>query len=80
MSLPAGQRRFTIREYLELEEKAVERHEFHDGEILAMSGGTHEHAHISSNFLISLGLQLREKGNRCYPLDSNSRVQHFRQK
>jgi Uma2 family endonuclease len=74
MSLPAEQRRFTIREYLELEEKAVERHEFHDGEILAMSGGTHAHLHVSSNFLISLGLQLRAKGNRCYPLDSNARV------
>jgi Uma2 family endonuclease len=35
--------------YLELEEDAVDRHEFLDGEIVAMAGGTPEHNEIALN-------------------------------
>jgi hypothetical protein len=38
MGLPAAERRYSIREYFQMEEKAEVRHEFHDGEILAMAG------------------------------------------
>ena len=39
MTVPVEKRRYTIAEYLAMDEKATDRHEFHDGEILAMSGG-----------------------------------------
>jgi Uma2 family endonuclease len=72
MGLPVEKHRYTIAEYLHLEEKATERHEFHEGEILAMSGGTYRHSRINMDFGIALGIRL--KGHPCHPLDSNMRV------
>lgn len=72
MSMPAEQHRHTVAEYLQLEEKASDRHEYWDGEILAMSGGTYAHAKVSTNIVVALGLRLR--GQRCSPLDANMRV------
>ena len=37
-------------EYLSLEEKAVDKHEYRDGEIVTMTGGTTNHNQISLNF------------------------------
>jgi len=62
----------TIAEYLEMEEKSAERHEFHDGEILAMSGGTFDHAGLSTN--MSSALHARLRGKPCQVRDSNMRV------
>ena len=59
-------------EYLAPEEKATDRDEFHDGEILAMSGGTYPHSRTNTNPLETLGI--RQGGTPCKPLDSNVRV------
>ncbi len=72
MTVPVEKHRHTIEEYLRLEEKALDRHEFHDGEILAMSGGTYRHSRINTNTLVELATRL--KGKPCHPLDSNMRV------
>jgi Uma2 family endonuclease len=72
MGLPVEKTRYTIQEYLRFEEKATERHEFHDGEILAMSGGTYAHSRINMN--VGGLLHARLKGHPCHPLDSNMRV------
>ena len=44
MGVPHAKPRHTIAEYLRLEALATEKHEFHDGEILAMSGGAPDHS------------------------------------
>ncbi len=62
-------KRYTIAEYLAMEELAVERHEFHDGEILAMSGGTLEHSAIAANIIRELGYALKEKPCRVFTSD-----------
>ncbi|MBV8780002.1 MAG: Uma2 family endonuclease [Phycisphaerae bacterium] len=72
MTMSAEKHRYTIAEYLKMEETATDRHEYHDGEILAMSGGTYRHSRINTNLLVALGNRLR--GNPCEPLDSNMRV------
>jgi Uma2 family endonuclease len=72
MTVPVEKRRYTIAEYLAMEEKAADRHEFHDGEIVAMSGGTYAHSCIVSNINRFLGNRL--EGKPCRPLDSNMRV------
>ena len=72
MTVPVEKRRYTIAEYLAMEEKATDRHEFHAGEILAMSGGTYRHSRTNTNLLVALGTRLR--GTPCEPLDSNMRV------
>ncbi|MDB5297313.1 MAG: hypothetical protein JWO31_3296 [Phycisphaerales bacterium] len=72
MALPAEKRRYTVTEYLEREEKALDRHEFHDGEILAMSGGTYVHGQINSNVTRALGNRLG--GTGCTVVGSDVRV------
>jgi Uma2 family endonuclease len=66
--------RYTYREYLALEESANVRHEFFDGEIYAMAGGTPEHAAICANVTTSLNVQLRGKGCRVHSSDLRIRV------
>jgi Uma2 family endonuclease len=68
---PQGHR-FTIREYLELEAISVQRHEYFDGEIVAMAGGTPQHSLI----IMNVGGELRQrlKGSSCRVYDSNLRV------
>ena len=45
---------YTIQEYLEMENAALEKHEFYKGEIFAMSGASARHNVISANIFISL--------------------------
>ena len=71
-AVPAPRPHVTIAEYLEFEETATERHEFHNGEVLAMSGGSPEHSEISTNTIIAVGNALR--GKPCRNYDSNLRV------
>ena len=59
-------------EYLELERAADERHEFHDGEILAMSGGSLEYSLITANLVGEMRNAL--KGKPCRVAESNLRV------
>jgi len=48
----ATKTRFTPNEYRVIEETAEERHEYCNGEILAISGGSEVHRAIACNFLI----------------------------
>lgn len=57
-------RRYTLEEYLELDEQSEARLEFHDGEIFDMSGGSIEHCGIEMNLAYVLATQVRERGCR----------------
>jgi Uma2 family endonuclease len=48
-------KRWTAAEYLEFEASAVERHEFVDGIVYAMVGGTDRHNLISGDLFLALG-------------------------
>ena len=50
-------RRYTFEEYLELESNSEQKHEFLDGEVLAMSGASYPRVQISGNILHYLRLQ-----------------------
>jgi Uma2 family endonuclease len=62
----------TLEEYFRFERTALEKHEFRDGQIIAMSGGTYEHSLIIANTIGELRQQL--KGKPCKVADSNLRV------
>lgn len=62
----------TISEYLARERDALEKHEYRDGEVVAMSGGSVRHSLISANVVGELGNRL--KGKPCRAFDSNLRV------
>ncbi|NEP59784.1 MAG: Uma2 family endonuclease [Symploca sp. SIO2G7] len=70
---------YTLEEYRSLEETAQERHEYHNGEVLAMTGGTLEHSAISGNIHALLKSALRK--TRFKPFNSDLRIwipQHCR--
>jgi Uma2 family endonuclease len=69
MTLPATKPRHSIADYLLREEAAATKHEFHDGEILAMSGGSPDHALVAANFIRALGNRLSGKPCRVYTSD-----------
>jgi Uma2 family endonuclease len=66
--------RYSLADYLSVEEMSAVKHEFLDGEIFAMAGGTPEHAAISAAVLMLLGSQLRGKPCRAYSSDLRIRV------
>ena len=53
---------FTLEEYLEQERTALDRHEYLNGKIFAMAGGTPAHATITSNISGEFYNQLRKSG------------------
>lgn len=57
---------YTPAEYLEFEEEANHRHEFINGEILPMAGGTTNHNELVTNLCVLLKPRLREQGRRLY--------------
>jgi Uma2 family endonuclease len=65
--------RFTPAEYLEWEENQEFRHEFVDGEVYAMTGGTINHSEIAANLINVLKNHLR--GSGCKVLTSDAKVQ-----
>jgi Uma2 family endonuclease len=67
-----GKKAFTIAEYLEMENAAVEKNEYYRGEIFAMSGAKINHNKIAGNTYAYLHQQL--KGKKCQPFNSDMRV------
>jgi len=50
---------YTYEDYLSLEDLSLIRHEYFDGEIYAMAGGTPEHSALAFRVLLLIGQQLR---------------------
>jgi Uma2 family endonuclease len=65
--------RFTPEEYFAWEEQQLERHEYMDGEVYAMTGGTIDRGDIAGNFLALLKPHMRGRGGKT--LNSDCRVQ-----
>ncbi len=64
--------RYTLQDDLAVEEMSAVRHEYLDGEVFAMAGGTPEHAALSAAALVLLGERLR--GGPCRPSSSDLRI------
>lgn len=65
---------YTLRDYLEVEAMSVVRHEWIDGEIVALAGGAPEHAALASAIPALLGPQLRGQSCRTYSANLRIRV------
>src|SRR5207245_159334 len=72
VSRSAHRHRYTYRDYLAVEEASPVRHEFLDGEIYAMAGGTPEHAALAMNVGSALVTQLRDRP--CRVMGSDLRI------
>ena len=71
MRAPAHLHRYTFHDYLTVEEISAVKHEFLDGEIYAMAGGSVLHAALSAGMLASLHAQLL---GRCRVYSSDLRI------
>ena len=61
--------RMTFEEYLEFEEKSPIKHEFVNGRLRAMAGGTRTHGQIITNVAANIHRISRGKGCRIYSSD-----------
>jgi Uma2 family endonuclease len=65
-------KRYTPEEYFRFEESAQEKHEYENGEIFAMSGGTFIYGLISGNMITALNNALN--GKNCSTVGSDVKV------
>lgn len=73
MPTTARQVHYTYAEYLALEEESTVRHEYLDGEIYAMAGGSPDHAALAAAIIAALGGRLPE-GCRIFTSDLRLRI------
>jgi Uma2 family endonuclease len=72
MSAVAHRMHYTLSEYLAFEASSNVKHEYLDGQIYAMAGGTPTHAALAAGIVGQLYAQLR--GTPCRPHSSDLRV------
>jgi len=72
MILSTEQQLYSIEEYIDLEKSAIERHEYINGAIRPMAGGSPRHNTIKVNLIITLGLALKNTSYRVF--DSDQRL------
>jgi Uma2 family endonuclease len=74
MSSLLPRHRYTFRDYLDVEEMSAVKHEFLDGEIYAMAGGTPEHAALCAALIARLVALVHGGPRRVYTSDLRVRV------
>ncbi len=70
---------YTPEEYLELEEKADDKNEYRDGEIIPMTGGTTNHNKLALNLAARLNLALEEQDYEVYIGDVKLWISRYRE-
>ncbi len=70
---PAGSKKnYTVEEYLVFEREALDKHEYIDGQIIAMAGASREHNLIGAN--VGTELRFGLKGKNCETYLNDMRV------
>ncbi|OUL35616.1 hypothetical protein BV372_10440 [Nostoc sp. T09] len=69
MTIAQTQQYYSPEEYLELEVNSEERHEYIDGQIILMTGGTPNHNQIAGNFYSALNFALKRQPYRVFFTD-----------
>ncbi len=70
---------YTPEEYLAFEENSEFKHEYRNGEIVLMTGGTTNHNEIASNFCSHLKFALKEQNYRVFIGDVRLWIPRYRQ-
>jgi Uma2 family endonuclease len=76
MQLKTKSNYYTPEEYLALEEQAEYKSEYHNGEIIPMTGGTTNHNEISGNLYANLKFALKKKPYKIYIADVRLWIPH----
>ncbi len=64
----------SVKEYIRIEQETAMKHEYHDGTIFAMAGGSIEHGVISGNVFGEIKIQLRNKNSSCRVFNSEVKL------
>jgi len=75
MTQPAEKLTMSYAEYTAAEEKSETKHEWLNGEVFAMAGGTPEHAGLAASLIRELGSALRGRPCRVFSADLRVKVQ-----
>lgn len=73
-NLAESKKYFTVEEYLAFEREAFEKHEYIDGEIVAMAGASREHNLIGLNIATEIRFKLKGKNCEVYANDMRVRL------
>jgi Uma2 family endonuclease len=65
---------YTVKEYVDLEEYSNVKHEYFEGEIRAMAGGSNRHAQLGAAVIAQLGARLEEGPCVVYSSDLRVRI------
>jgi Uma2 family endonuclease len=68
---------YTVEEYLQMEAVATYKHEYHDGEIIPMAGGTIQHGEIGGNAYTALKKALKRTSCKAYNSDIAIAINDF---
>jgi Uma2 family endonuclease len=69
----ASRPHWTVEQYLEMERASPVRHEYIDGEVYALAGGTRAHSRLAANLITLLSVALGD--GPCQTYSSDMRVQ-----
>jgi len=69
MGLPRSHHRYTYADYVALELDSSTKHEFLDGEIYAMAGGSEDHSALAAEVLRALGNAIGDRPCRVHTSD-----------
>jgi Uma2 family endonuclease len=71
---PARKLSYTFAEYISIDEASATKHEYVNGEIFAMSGGTVKHGQLTANVIRALGTQVLGRPYAAFTSDVRVRV------
>jgi Uma2 family endonuclease len=74
MAEPAHKLSYTFAEYIAIDEASETKHEYVNGEVFAMSGGTLTHSQLAANTIRALGDKLLERPCAVFTSDARVRV------
>ena len=69
---PQREPRLTLEDYLQLEKDTNEKHEYYNGYVEAMAGGSYEHNTITTNIVSDINTKL--KGKSCQIMNSETKL------
>ena len=68
------EKQMTIEEYLDFEERAFEKHEYRNGKLATMAGGTPYHSIIATNIISAIKMALKLAGLANVGFNSDAKV------
>lgn len=65
---------YTIADYMALEQATNTKYEYYNGEVVALAGGSFDHALIGKNLTTLLDVELENNGKECLAFNSDTKV------